>query len=235
MTKILFICLGNICRSPAAEFILRDMFEKAGLENEFYVSSAATTDDEIGNGVYPPMKKLLEAHGLDCSGKTARLVSRNDYDKYDLIIYMDEKNHRKLNLAFHNDPDGKFRNLLDYAGRPGAEISDPWYTRQFQTAWDEIYEGCEGLFRALTGWETVTIDFSRCFSRKDLYGELRSRMEWQDWYGETLDALWDILTGLPHKGKAFTIIPPGEDAPEDIKNYASLIRSIFEEADVLVP
>lgn len=234
MTKILFICYGNICRSPAAEFILRDMLEKAGLENRFYVSSAAVSDEEVGNGVYPPMKKLLDAHGIDCSGKTARQVARDDYDRYDLIIYMDEINHRILDRMFHNDPDDKFRNLLDYAGKTGAEISDPWYTRQFQTAWDEIQEGCEGLFRALTEDETITLDFSHCTSRKDLYNELRSRMEWQDWYGETLDALWDILTGLPHKGSSFVIIPPDENAPEDVKKYFCLIRSVFEEAGMLI-
>ena len=234
MTKILFICYGNICRSPAAEFILRDMLEKAGLEDRFYVSSAAVSDEEVGNGVYPPMKKLLTAHGIDCSGKTARQVTWEDYDRYDLIIYMDEINHRILDRMFDHDPDGKFRNLLDYAGKTGAEISDPWYTRQFQTAWDEIYEGCEGLFRSLTEEETVTLDFSRCTNLKDLYRELRSRMEWQDWYGETLDALWDILTGLPHKGSSFVIIPPDESASESVKKYASRIRAVFEEAGVLI-
>ena len=235
MTRILFVCHGNICRSPAAEFILRDMFEKSGLENEFYVSSAAVSDEEIGNGVYPPMRKLLTAHGLDCSGKTARRVTRDDYKRYDLIIYMDERIRRALNLAFGNDPDGKFRNLLDYAGRPGEEIGDPWYTRQFQTAWDEIYEGCEGLFHALTEGETITIDFSHCESRKELYNELRCKMQWKDWYGENLDALWDILMGLPHRGSNFVIILPTESASEDVKNYAGLIRSVFEEADVLLP
>ena len=235
MTRILFICHGNICRSPAAEFILLDMLAKAGRKNEFCVSSAAISDEELGNAVYPPMRKLLAAHGIDCSGKTARQITRDDYDRYDLIIYMDERNHRALMRAFGSDPDGKFRNLLDYAGKPGAEIDDPWYTRQFQTAWDEIYEGCEGLFRILTEEKTVTIDFSRCMSRGDLYNELRRKMEWQDWYGETLDALWDILTGLPHKGTAFVIIPPGEDAAENVKNYAARIRSVFEEADMLIP
>lgn len=235
MTKILFVCLGNICRSPAAEFILRDMFEKAGLANEFYVSSAATSDDEIGNSVYPPMKKLLNAHGIDCSGKTARRITRSDYDRYDLIIYMDERNRRALDLMFGGDPDGKFRNLLDYAGKTGEEISDPWFTRQFQTAWDEIYEGCEGMFKAVTEGETVTIDFSHCTTRKDLYNELRRKMEWQDWYGETLDSLWDILTGLPHKGTAFIISLPSENAPDDVRNYAALMKSVFEEANALFP
>lgn len=234
MTKILFVCHGNTCRSPAAEFIFRDMLKKSGLENEFFVSSAATSDEEIGNGVYPPMKKLLTAHGLDCSGKIARQITREDYDRYDLIIYMDRRNRRALDLAFGNDPDGKLRSLLDYAGRTGEEISDPWYTRQFQTAWDEIYEGCKGLFDALAEGETVAIDFSHCANRKDLYDELRCKMQWQDWYGENLDALWDILTGLPHRGSNFVIIPPTESAPEDVKNYAGLISSVFEEADALL-
>ena len=234
MTKILFICYGNICRSPTAEFILRDMLEKTGLKDKFYVSSAAVSDEEVGNGVYPPMKKLLLAHGIDCSGKTARQVTPDDYGRYDLIIYMDEINHRILDCMFDHDPDGKLRNLLDYAGKTGAEISDPWYTRQFQTAWDEIQEGCEGLFRTLVEKETVTLDFSHCTNLKDLYNELRSRMEWQDWYGETLDALWDILTGLPHKGSFFVIIPPNESASESVKKYASRIRAVFEEAGVLI-
>lgn len=235
MTRILFVCYGNICRSPVAEFILRDMLEKAGLENDYYVSSAATSDEEIGNGVYPPMKKLLTDHGIDCSGKRARRITRDDYGRYDLMIYMDEGNRRSLNYLFGNDPDGKFRNLSDYAGKTGAEISDPWYTRQFQTAWDEIYAGCKGLLRTLTEDETVTIDFSACLSRKELYAELRSKMQWQEWYGENLDSLWDILTGLPHRGKKFVIVPPSADASEDIKNYAALIESVFEEADALLP
>ena len=234
MTRVLFVCYGNICRSPAAEFIFRDMLVQAGREDDFFVSSAAVSDEEIGNGVYPPMKKLLDAHGIDCSGKTARQITRADYGRYDLIIYMDEIIRRELKLMFGGDPDGKLHNLLDYAGKTGAEISDPWYTRQFQTAWDEITEGCEGLLKALTGDGTVTIDFSRCMSRRDLYCELRCKMEWQDWYGETLDALWDILTGLPHKGTAFALIPPEESAPENVKNYAALIRSVFEEADALI-
>ena len=178
MTKILFVCHGNICRSPAAEFILKEMIKNAGLENDFFVSSAAISDEELGNGVYPPMKKVLSAHGIDCSGKVARQITRDDYDRYDIIIYMDRYNLRALNYAFKNDPDGKFHNLLDYAGKIGADIDDPWYTRQFQTAWDEIYEGCEALFKSLTERNAVTIDFSHCLSRSDLYGEMRDKMEW---------------------------------------------------------
>ena len=236
MTKILFICYGNICRSPAAEYILRDMLEKAGMENEVCVSSAATSGEEIGSGVYPPMKKLLSAHGIDCSGKRARRITADDYDKYDLIIYMDALNRRTLNNFFHGDPQGKLRNLLDYAGRPGEEIDDPWYTRQFEKAWDEIYAGCEGLLKSLMSGkntETVTVDFSGCGSRDELYAELRRSMEWEAWYGETLDSLWDILTGLPHRGEKFIIIPPSESAPDDVKKYAESIRSVFEEADAL--
>lgn len=233
MKKILFICYGNICRSPTAEYIMRDMLKKAGMDGEVYVSSAATSDEEIGNGVYPPMKKLLAAHGIDCSDKKARRITAADYDKYDLIVYMDEINRRTLGSVYHGDPKGKLRNLLDYAGRTGEEIADPWYTRQFQTAWDEIYAGCEGLLKSLKDGESVTVDFSACRTRKELYNELRRKMEWEEWYGETLDSLWDILTGMPHKGKRFVIIPPADTAGEDVKNYAALIGSVFEEAGAL--
>lgn len=233
MTKILFICYGNICRSPTAEYIMRDMVEKAGLRNEICVSSAATSDEEIGSGVYPPMKKLLTAHGIDCSDKRARQITPADYGKYDLIIYMDELNRRTLNSIFRGDPEHKLRNLLDYAGRTGEEIADPWYTRQFQTAWDEIYTGCEGLLKSLTETEAVTIDFSACLRRGELYKELRRRMAWEDWYGETLDSLWDVLTGLPHKGDSFELIMPPDSAPADVKEYAARIKSVFEEAGVL--
>ena len=232
MTKILFICHGNICRSPTAEFLLKDMIKKAGLEKEFAVASAATTYEEIGNPVYPPAKKLLDAHGIDCSGKTARHITREDYENFDLIIYMDEENRNDLRRYYNGDPDGKLHNLLDYAGRTGEEVYDPWYTRNFQRAWDNIEEGCRALLESLTD-DTLTLDFSVCTSREELYGVLRREMQWQDWYGENLDALWDVLTGLPHRGKSFMIVPPAESAPEDVRKYASLIEGVFEEAEVL--
>ena len=232
MTKILFICHGNICRSPTAEFILKDMVRKAGLEKEFFIDSAATTYEEIGNPVYPPTKKLLEAHGIDCSGKLARHMTKADYDNFDLIIYMDEENRSDLYRYYRGDPDGKLRNLMDYAGKIGEEVYDPWYSRNFQRAWDDIEEGCRALLDSLTD-DTVTLDFSSCMSKAELYAVLRREMNWQEWYGENLDALWDILTGLPHRGKSFIIIPPAENAPENVRKYASLIEEVFDEANGL--
>ena len=232
MTKILFICHGNICRSPTAEFILKDMVKKAGLEKDFYIESAATTYEEIGNPVYPPTKKLLEAHGIDCSGKLARHMTKADYDNFDLIIYMDEENRSDLYRYYRGDPDGKLRNLMDYAGKIGVEVYDPWYSRNFQRAWDDIEEGCRALLESLTD-DTVTIDLSSCMSKAELYAVLRREMRWQEWYGDNLDSLWDILTGLPHRGKSFIIIPPAENAPENVRKYASLIEEVFDEANAL--
>ena len=125
MTKILFVCHGNICRSPAAEFVLKDMLCRAGLKDEFQVESAATSTEEIGNPVYPPMRRVLSAHGLDCTGKTARQIRRSDYESFDLLIGMDEENLWNMRRIFHGDPEGKLHNLLEYAGRPHDAIADP--------------------------------------------------------------------------------------------------------------
>lgn len=150
MTKILFVCHGNICRSPTAEFVLKDMVKKAGLESEFEIASAATDPDELGNPVYPPSRKLLERHGIDCSGKRARLLTGADYERYDLIIGMDEENMQRLYRRYRADPAGKFHNLMDYAGRPGQAVADPWYTRDFERTWRDVTEGCAGLLKQLT-------------------------------------------------------------------------------------
>ena len=231
MRNILFICHGNICRSPTAEFIFKDMVNKAGLAREFHIESAATTYEEIGNPVYPPAKKLLDAHGIDCGGKTARHITKNDYDTFDLIIYMDEENRVDLLRFTRDDPDGKLHNLLDYAGRIGEEVYDPWYSRNFQRAWDDIEAGCRGLLDWLNA-EDVTLDFSKCRSREELYAVLRREMLWKKYYGENLDALWDILTGLPHRGERFTIIPP-ENADESVRDYAQRMEDVFHEAGAL--
>ena len=149
MTRILFVCHGNICRSPAAEILLRDMIARSGLSEEYTVSSAATTTEEIGNPVYPPMRRLLEARGLDCSGKTARKVRRSDYDSYDLIIGMDEENRWDLRRIFHGDPDGRIHNLLEYLGRGDESIPDPWYTRDFSGCLYVIEQACYALLETL--------------------------------------------------------------------------------------
>lgn len=228
MIKILFVCHGNICRSPMAEFVLKDMVKKAGLEHDFAIASAATSTEELGNPVYPPVGRILAEHGIDCSGKTARQLTCEDYDAYDLLIAFDRENLYCMNRMLGGDPDGKIRLLLDFAGRPGDAVSDPWYTRDFAQCWQDVNFGCTGLLKTLT--DKVSIDFSRCTDRQELYAELREKMDWQSWYGENLDALWDILTGLPHSGHSFAVTLPGEDAPESVRSYARKIVDLFREA-----
>ena len=120
MTKILFVCLGNICRSPMAEMILRDMVRRRGLEAEFVIASAATSTEEIGNPVYPPVRRLLAAHGIDCSGKTARQLKNSDYDHYDLLIGMDQANLRSMYRIWGGDFAGKMHLLMDFTDRLGG-------------------------------------------------------------------------------------------------------------------
>ena len=231
MTRILFICHGNICRSPTAEYIMKDLVCRAGLKEEFEIASAATSSEELGNCVYPPARRMLAAHGIDCSAHRARQMRRDDYAHFDIIISMDKENRRNLDRFFAGDPENKIHNLLDYAGRAGEEVADPWYTRDFQRAWDDIYAGCSGLLDTLT--DTVTLDFSSCRDRTEMYAVLRNKMQWQDWYGENLDALWDILTGLEHKGKRFRIITPGESAGADVSAYAEKMKNVFRRAGAL--
>ena len=151
MTKILFVCHGNICRSPMAEFIFRDMVKKAGRENEFFIASAATSTDEIymgkGNPVYPPAREQLLLHGIDPQGKTAVRLKKDDYKSYDLIIGMDSMNMRNIRIMLGEDTDGKIKKLLDYCG--GGDVDDPWYTGKFREAYECIYRGCEALLRSL--------------------------------------------------------------------------------------
>ena len=225
MTKKLFVCHGNICRSPAAEFIFKDMLRRAGKLDEFQVDSAATSAEELGNPVYPPMRRVLAEHGIDCAGKTARVLRRSDYEAFDLLIGMDEENLWNMRRMFHGDAEGKLHNMLEYAGRPHDAIADPWYTRDFERAWDDVYEACLGLLEALTG--TVLLDFSRCADIADLYREMREKMAWESWYGENLDALYDILTGLEHRGTRFALTMPDEDAPREVRLYAQRIRDVF--------
>ena len=231
MIKVLFICHGNICRSPAAEFVLRELTREAGLEGEFEIASAATSTEEIGNPVYPPMRHVLYEHGIDCAGKAARQLRRADYEHYDLLIGMDEENLWNMRRLFHGDPQGKLRNLLDYAGRKGEAIADPWYTRDFEQTWIDVLEGCEALMEALTG--TVFVDFTACAEIDELYRELREKLAWEPWYGENLDALYDVLTGLPHRGTRFVLRMPEADAPTEVRLYARRIRRVFVEAGAL--
>ena len=147
--SILFVCHGNICRSPMAEFVMKDLVSKAGLDDQFYIESAATSTEEIGNEVYPPAKRKLAEHGISCKGKTARQMTRNDYLRFDLLIGMDVWNLRNMNRICGGDPEGKIRMLLDYTKRPG-DVADPWYTGDFEATWRDVIEGCTQLLKDLT-------------------------------------------------------------------------------------
>ena len=127
-----------------AEFVLRDMCSRAGLSAEFDIASAATSSEEIGNSVYPPARRELAVHGIDCAGHSARRITAADYDKYDMIIGMDSENMCSMMRVLSNDPKHKLSLLLDYTER-GGEVSDPWYTDDFAAAWRDIYDGCLGL------------------------------------------------------------------------------------------
>ena len=152
MTRILFVCFGNICRSPMAEFIMKDLVKKAGLETQFQIESAATSAVQTGNPVYPPARRKLAEHGISCGGKTARQLVRSDYEQYDLLIGMDRANLRDMRRICGGDPDGKIHLLMEYTGRsaggfhPG-DVADPWYTGDFEATWREVLEGCQGLLR----------------------------------------------------------------------------------------
>ena len=148
MIKILFICHGNICRSPMAEFIMKDMVKKAGISEEFEIASAAVSTEEIGNSVYPPARRKLAEHGISCAGKTARQMSAGDYRYYDLLICMDGSNLRRMHRICGGDSEGKMRLLMDFTSRPG-DVADPWYTGDFQETWDDVSEGCSGLLNYL--------------------------------------------------------------------------------------
>ena len=148
MIKILFVCHGNICRSPMAEFVMKDMVRKAGLENQFHIASAATSGEELGNPVYPPARRKLAEHGIDCSGKTARRLRKSDYTQYDLLIGMDQVNLRNMHRMCGGDPEGKLHLLLDFTNRPG-NVADPWYTGDFETTWRDVEQGCQGLLQEL--------------------------------------------------------------------------------------
>ena len=148
MIKLLFVCHGNICRSPMAEFIMKDLVRQRSLEEQFEIASAATTDEELGNPVYPPVRELLRQRGLSCKGKTARQLRSSDYDRYDLFVGMDEENRRDMLRLFSGDPKGKVSLLLDYTDRP-RDVADPWYTRDFHAAEADIDRGCAALLEYL--------------------------------------------------------------------------------------
>lgn len=156
--KIMFVCHGNICRSPMAEFIFRDMLRRNGLSGEVSVSSCATSSEEIwggkGNPVYPPAKSELAKHGIDCTGKFAVQATRSDYPLYDLFVCMDKNNLRNLQRIFGSDPDGKIRKLMDYTDK-GGDVADPWYSGRFDVAYRDIYDGCEAMIQRILNGEEL--------------------------------------------------------------------------------
>ena len=151
MTKVMFVCHGNICRSPMAEFILKDMVKKQGREDDFFIASCATSTEEIwrgiGNPVYPPAVRELAKHGISCEGKRAVQITREDYDKYDIILCMDTNNMRNIRRIIPFDPDKKIHKLMDFAH--GGDVADPWYTGDFETTYRDILRGCTGLLEYL--------------------------------------------------------------------------------------
>lgn len=140
----MFVCHGNICRSPMAEFIMKDLVRKEHLDGCITIASSATSTEEIGNPVYPPARAELKRHGLSCEGKFAVQVRKSDYDNYDLFVVMDRNNVRNIGRIFGSDPKGKVHKLLSFAGR-SDDVSDPWYTDRFDVAYRDIYEGCTAL------------------------------------------------------------------------------------------
>lgn len=153
MKRILFVCHGNICRSPMAEFIFRKMATEAGMADRFFCASAATSTEEIrggrGNPVYPLARAELARHGISCEGKHATLLVREDYEKYDLLVGMDNANIRNMHRILGGDPADKIRMLMRFTDR-GGEVSDPWYTERFDICYRDIYDGCKALLAYLT-------------------------------------------------------------------------------------
>ncbi|MDY3971454.1 MAG: low molecular weight protein-tyrosine-phosphatase [Clostridia bacterium] len=148
MIKILFVCHGNICRSPMAEFVMKDMVEKQGIAEDFYIASAATSTEEIGNGVHYGTRKKLAEFGISTDGKRAVQLKKSDYDKYDYIIGMDSWNMRNMKRMLPEDKDNKLHLLLDFSANP-RDIADPWYTGDFDTTYDDILEGCTALMNKI--------------------------------------------------------------------------------------
>jgi len=165
LIRILFVCHGNICRSPMAEFVMKDLVKKGGLEDQFEIASAATSTEELGNPVYSPARRKLAEHGIRCDGKTARQIRKTDYAAYDFLVGMDHANLRNMERICGGDPEGKISLLLDWADREHPaleadgqksrgrkwnitnrnEVADPWYTGDFEATWQDVCDGCRGL------------------------------------------------------------------------------------------
>ena len=154
MIKILFVCHGNICRSPMAEFIMKDKLEKIGISNKYLVESRATSSEEIyngiGNPVYPPAQRELLSHGIDCGDKRSQVYTLNDYDKFDIIIGMDKINLINMNRISNGDPKKKYRKMMSFTCR-GGDVADPWFSGDFKKTYDDIYDATDGLIAELEG------------------------------------------------------------------------------------
>lgn len=148
MIKVLFVCHGNICRSPMAEFVFKDMVAKSGLSKDFEIASAATSTEEIGNPVHPGTRRKLAQYGISTAGKYARQMTKADYDHYDYLIGMDSWNIRNMIRIIGDDPDGKVYKLLSFAGKNG-DIADPWYTGDFDETYRDVVEGCKAFLHQL--------------------------------------------------------------------------------------
>ena len=157
MIKVLFVCLGNICRSPMAEFVLKDMVQKQGIADQFYIASAATSSEEIyrgvGNPVYPPAKQELARHGISCEGKRAVQLVKSDYERYDYLIGMEDVNLRNMRRIFGEDREHKVYRLLEFTDEPERQIADPWYSGNFELTYRQIEEGCAAFLKWLAGKE----------------------------------------------------------------------------------
>lgn len=148
MIKVLFICHGNICRSPMAEFIMKELVKQAGLSTRFHIASAATSAEEIGNPVHPGTREKLRQVGIGTAGKYAVQLKRSDYGNYDYLIGMDERNIRNMNRLFGGDPDGKIYRLLEFTEND-RDVADPWYTGDFEKTYQDVLAGCSGLLREI--------------------------------------------------------------------------------------
>ena len=149
MIKVLFICHGNICRSPMAEFVMKHLVRQAGKENEFYIASAAVSREEIGSDTHHGTRKKLREMGIPFSPRAAVQVTPADYDRYDYILLMDASNMRNIKRIIPNDPQNKIKLLLEYANRSGEDIADPWYTGNFDKTYDDVLAGCTGLLKTI--------------------------------------------------------------------------------------
>ncbi len=148
--RILFVCHGNICRSPMAEFVMKDLVKQEGLQDSIYVESAATSAEELGNEVYPPARRKLAEHGISCIGKRARQLRAEDYGRFDYLIGMDDWNIHNMNVICGGDPEGKILKLLDLTDCPG-DVEDPWYTGDFEATWQDVLKGCRALIERIAG------------------------------------------------------------------------------------